>query len=192
MEIRIARPEDAAAFLEIYAPVVRQTSISFEEEVPSEAEMGRRIEDVLPRYPWLAAVEGDDVLGYAYATTHRTRAAYRWSPEVSAYVHAGARRRGVGRALYSTLFAILEKQRFCRAFAGITLPNDPSVRLHEAVGFRPLGVFHAIGYKAGTWHDVGWWERDLAVPEGAPDEPIPFAELRAAKEVSALLATATF
>jgi len=187
MEIRIARPADASAFLEIYAPLVRSTPISFESEAPDEDEMARRIERTLPRFPWLAAIDANGVLGYAYATPHRGRSAYRWCVEVSAYVHERARRRGAGRALYGTLLAILERQGFRHAYAGIALPNEASVRLHESVGFRPVGVYRRIGFKAGAWHDVGWWERDVAPVDGAPEEPVPFAELRESDEVAALL-----
>jgi phosphinothricin acetyltransferase len=188
MEIRAARPADAAALLEIYAPLVRETTISFEDVPPSVDEMARRIEGTLPRFPWLAMEDASGVLGYAYAARHRERAAYRWSVEVSAYVRSTARRRGVGRALYGALFAILERQGFRRAYAGITLPNEPSVRLHESVGFRAFAVYRGVGFKAGAWHDVGWWERELAAPGGAPADPTPFSELHNRGELATLIA----
>ena len=171
LTLRVARPSDAAGCLAIYAPIVTGTSISFEEQAPDEAEMRARIASVLQRLPWLVAVDAaGTVRGYAYASRHRERAAYQWSVEVSAYVDAECRGRGVGRRLYEALFEHLVELGYCRAFAGIALPNAPSVGLHEAVGFTPVGVYHRAGFKRGAWHDVGWWERGLAEPD-VPSPP---------------------
>ena len=123
-------------------------------------------------FPWLIAEEGGRVLGYAYASRHRERAAYRWSADVSVYVREDARGKGVGRALYTSLFAILRLQGIFNILAGITLPNAASVALHEAMGLRPLGVYERIGFKCGAWHDVGWWQYALRPHDGPPDEPI--------------------
>jgi phosphinothricin acetyltransferase len=131
-------------------------------------------------FPFLVWEEDDRVLGYAYGSAHRTRASYRWSVDVSAYVDGSARRIGIGRALYSELIEILTRQRFHMAFAGITLPNAASVGLHEAVGFAYFATYAEVGYKFGRWHDVGWWQRPLAA-EAAPLEPIPYAEIRGAQ-----------
>ena len=116
------------------------------------------------------------MLGYAYASAHRARAAYQWSADVSAYVHQAARRRGVGQALYTSLFQILFEQGFYNAYAGITLPNPASVRLHESLGFKLVGVYQQVGYKLGAWHDVGWWQltvrtRNNEVPTRPLDLP---------------------
>jgi phosphinothricin acetyltransferase len=175
--IRLARAEDAAGVLAIYAPFCA-TPVSFEEEPPSLDEMRRRIAGTLERWPWLVCAADAEVLGYVYARPHRERAAYRWSVEVTAYVAAGQRRRGVGRALYTALFRLLELQGYCNAYAGITLPNPASVGLHEALGFRPVGVYRHVGYKCGAWHDVGWWQRDLRPPEPEPPEPRDLSELK--------------
>ena len=118
----------------------------------------------------MAEGEQDGVLGYAYAAKHRDRAAYRWSVDVSVYIAERHRGQGIGRRLYEGLFADLADLGYVMAFAGITLPNPASVGLHEAVGFRPLGVFSSVGYKHGRWHDVGWWQRPL---RDAPTEPEP-------------------
>jgi phosphinothricin acetyltransferase len=171
--IRLATGADAEQIAAIYAPVVRDTPISFEVEPPTPAEIARRIAETLVHWPWLVCTRGGEVLGYAYASQHRTRAAYAWSVDVSVYVHAAARRTGVGRAAYTSLLALLALQGFYNAYAGITLPNPASVALHEAVGFTPLGVYRAVGYKLGGWHDVGWWElalREHATPAGPPLE----------------------
>lgn len=175
--IRLAQPSDAAAVVAIYAPVVEQTPTSFELVAPDEQEMRRRITSTLEHYPWLVCEAGGGPLGYVYATRHRERPAYRWSVEVSAYVATRARRRGVGRALYTSLFELLARQGFHQAFAGITLPNEASVRLHQSLSFAPIGVFRRIGFKFGAWHDVGWWQRALSPLRDEPAEPRPLPEL---------------
>ncbi len=157
--------------------MVERTAISFEETAPDEAEMRARIAGKLPTYPWLVFEDGGEVLGYAYAGRWRERAAYRHSVEVTAYVREGARGRGIGRTLYEALFRVLAAQRFHRAFAGVTLPNDASVALHRAVGFMPVGVFHEAGYKLGAWHDVGWYERAIGEAKPAQVEPSPLHAL---------------
>jgi L-amino acid N-acyltransferase YncA len=161
ISIRPAVEQDAAAVVRIYAPYVEQTAISFEEIVPTADDMAARINKCCTRWQWLVAEIDGDVVGYAYGSQHRERAAYRWSVEVSAYVDRAHHRRGIGRALYNTLFAELADKGFCNAFAGITLPNDPSVKLHTSMGFEPIGTFRSVGWKFGTWHDVAWLQRQL-------------------------------
>jgi L-amino acid N-acyltransferase YncA len=174
MTIRTATPDDAAALHAIYAPIVRDTPISFELEAPSIDEMRERIAGTLVRLPWLVSVDGGGrVDGYAYASRHRERAAYQWAVDTSAYVRHDARGQGVGRRLYLRLFEVLADLGYFQAFAGIALPNDASVGLHEAVGFRPIGVYRQVGYKFGAWRDVGWWQRTLREPQ-TPAEPTPF------------------
>ena len=171
--IRLAAGRDAPAIAAIYAPIVARTAISFEIDPPSAEEMVRRIATSLPAYPWLVGEEGGSVQGYAYAGPHRARPAYRWSVDVTIYVADGARRHGVGRALYGALLEILRCQGYHAAFAGITLPNAGSVGLHEAMGFAPVGIFRAAGFKLGTWHDVGWWQRQLGPAPAHPADPRP-------------------
>jgi L-amino acid N-acyltransferase YncA len=172
VEIRDADPaRDAAACAEIYAPFVARTAISFEDQPPGEAEMARRITDVSARYPWLVAELDDVVGGYAYASAHRDRAAYRWAVDVAVYVDSDHHRQGIGRALYEELLDRLGDQGLRVACGGITLPNPASVALHESVGFELVGVYRAIGWKFGRWHDVAWYQRPLR-----PDGPDPPAE----------------
>lgn len=161
LAIRLATAADARGVAEIYGPVVAETAISFEADPPDEAEMAQRIAATLPAYPWLVCADGPRVAGYAYGGRHRARQAYQWSVETTVYVHADYRGRGVGRALYESLLAILKAQGFGTAFGGMTVPNAASAGLHRAAGFQPVGVFHRIGYKFGTWHDVAWCERRL-------------------------------
>ena len=177
--VRVASVGDAQDVAAIYAPYVLETAISFEEAPPSPDEMARRVAATLKTYPWLVFDEGEGPLGYAYASPHRDRAAYRWSVDVAVYVAAAGHGRGVGRALYGELLQILVRQGFHAAFAGIALPNPNSIRLHEAMGFVHLGTYLEVGFKHGEWRDVGWWRRPLA--EGPPaSEPTPFASMTAA------------
>jgi L-amino acid N-acyltransferase YncA len=188
ISIRPAERRDAAAIAAIYAPIVRDTAISFETEPPTPETMAERIKTTQLRHPWLVAANGDEVLGYVYAGEHRQRAAYRWSVDVTAYVVQAARGTGVGRRLYGGLLPILRAQGFRAAFAGIALPNDASVGLHEAVGFQPLGVYRDVGFKLGAWRDVGWWQLRLADDVAPPRDPTPFAQFRGSALLRDLLA----
>jgi phosphinothricin acetyltransferase len=172
MRIRLADEVDAAAVRDIYAPVVENTVISFEDTPPSEGEMADRIADARPRYPWLVCEIEDEIAGYAYAGQHRSRGAYRWSVDVSVYVAEERRRTGVGRGLYESLLELLRLQGFYNAYAGIALPNEASVSLHESLGFERVGVYESVGYKDGAWRDVGWWQLKLRDRDAeTPDQP---------------------
>lgn len=161
IEIRPATIADAEAIQHIYAPIVAETAISFEEVPPSVEEMAGRIASILQTHPYLVAVSSGKIRGYVYAGRHDERAAYRHSVDTTVYVAPEAQRSGVGRALYAALLAELRRRRFHAAFAGIALPNPGSVALHESIGFAPLGVYREVGFKFGRWHDVGWWQRLL-------------------------------
>ena len=167
--IRMATRADAPGILEIYRPFIETTVVSFETEVPTVAEMEGRISAGLRFAPWLVCVDARGVVGYAYASKYRERAAYQWCVEVSLYVRDGDRRRGVGRSLYRSLFALLRLQGFRAANAVITLPNAASVGLHESFGFRSIGVHTLVGFKLGRWHDVGHWQLELGDRVGAPE-----------------------
>ena len=159
--MRLAQAADAEGLLAIYAPIVRETAISFEVEPPTSAEMRTRIEAAVPEFPWLVSEADGGIVGYAYASRHRERAAYKWSVDVSVYVSPERQRTGVARSLYVALLGILEELGYYKAFAGIALPNAASVGFHESLGFRPIGIYRKVGYKLGAWHDVGWWQRAL-------------------------------
>ncbi|MBI4718277.1 MAG: N-acetyltransferase [Planctomycetes bacterium] len=175
--IRLAEPADAVGILRIYAPIVETTATSFELDAPSLADMQQRITHCLSDRPWLVCAAGNGVLGYAYASAFRTRAAYRWSTEVSVYVREDQFRKGVGRALYTSLFECLRVQGYRTLVAGITLPNAASVALHERLGFEPVGVFRNVGFKFGAWRDVGWWQRALQPAMADPPEVRPLPQL---------------
>ena len=176
MGIRVAQPSDAEAVQAIYAPYVANTAISFELEAPSVEEVARRIKTVGQRYPWLVYELDGEIVGYAYATAHRERAAYGWSADGAVYLSPQAHRRGIGRALYQRLLAILKLQGVHSLYGGITLPNAGSVGLHEACGFVRVGVYEEVGYKFGAWHDVGWWGLKLNAPSKDPTPPTSFSQ----------------
>jgi phosphinothricin acetyltransferase len=175
----VDRARDADACAELYAPYVSDGVISLGETPPSAGEMAARIEHVTARFPWLVAELEGEVVGYAYASEHRARTSYRWAADTTVYIASGHRRRGIGRALYRALLPLLVKQGLYVACAGVTLPNEASVGLHESFGFRPVGVYRKIGFKYGQWLDTGWFEVVLREQASgtAPEEPGPPAQL---------------
>ena len=170
LTIRAAAEGDAAACAAIYRPYVLDTAVTFEIEPPTVAEMARRIEEAARSHAWLVAETNGRVIGYAYAGPFAARPAYRWSCEVSVYLEPGRRRTGAGRALYQTLLPLLVERDYRVAVAKMTLPNDASVGLHAALGFRPVGVHRRIGWKNGAWHDVAIVQLDLATGGEPPTE----------------------
>src|SRR5688572_30833437 len=200
--IRLATTDDAAAISAIYGPYCESTVISFEEMAPSAEEMARRIAAIGATRPWIVlesacgpsearsgrasasgggaprALKNDgQIIGYAYASAHHERAAYRWSVSTAIYISRHHHRRGAGRALYTTLFALLRVLGYRQATAGITLPNAASVGLHAAFGFAPVGVYRGIGYKMGGWHDVGWYQAEIQPVSAQPEEPLSVRDL---------------
>lgn len=159
--IRTATAADAAVLRELYRPYVETTAISFELEVPSIEEFQRRISVAVEGWSWLVAEVDGRQVGYAYASAHRARAAYRTSVETSAYVHEDYQRQGIGRTLYTQLLNELNERGFASAFAAITLPNEASVSFHKTMGFEPIGVFPRVGRKFEAWHDVAWFYRPI-------------------------------
>lgn len=176
--IRPAQESDAAAVAAVYAPYVDSTAVSFEAEAPTAAVMAQRISTTLDTHPWLVAERDGEIVGFAYAGKHSQRAAYRWTVDVTVYVREQERRSGVGRRLYAALLATLRGQGFRSAFAEIVLPNPGSARLHETLGFRPVGTHKDIGFKLGRWHDIEYWRLGLSDGPGPPSEPLAFAYFR--------------
>lgn len=177
MEIRVATPEDAPALVEIYAPYVQNTAITFEYEVPKADEFSDRILHTLEKYPYLVAAEKNCILGYAYASAFKARAAYSWSVETSLYVREDLRHQGLGSALHKALEEQLRRQHVCNLCACITYPNPASIAFHERHGYRLTAHFHCSGFKLGAWHDMVWMERELC-PHTIPPLPfIPFSQL---------------
>jgi L-amino acid N-acyltransferase YncA len=178
VRIRLAHDNDADAVAAIYRPIVEQTAISFETVAPDRYEMARRIVETLRHYPWLVCERDRQMIGYAYAARHRVRAAYQWSVDTSVYIDREHRRSGVGRGLYLSLLGVLAAQGYFNAYAGIALPNDSSVALHESMGFEPLGVYRRVGYKLGEWRDVGWWQLNIREHAATPTDPLTVMEVQ--------------
>lgn len=176
--IRLATEADADDIASIYAPFVEDTAVSFETEPPETAEVAGRIRDTTDSLPWLVCEHDDAVVGYAYATLHNERPAYRWSVDVSVYVYERWQQRGVASGLYESLFEILRRQGLYNAYAVIVLPNPPSVAFHESVGFSRVGVYRSVGYKHGEWRDVGHWQLSVRSPSESPPEPTPVEDVR--------------
>ena len=184
--LRIARPQDAADLLAIYAPYVKNTAITFEYDVPSVAEFAGRIAHTLEFYPYLVAQRGNQILGYAYAGRFQGRRAYDWSAEASVYIAQDARRTGLGRRFYTLLEEILCAQGICNLYACITCTHRPdahqdnnSMEFHTHLGFRLSGRFEKCGNKFGTWYDMVWMEKHLAPHPENPAPIRPFAQVRA-------------
>lgn len=173
MRIRRAVATDAAAIAGIYAPHVKTGTASFEKHAPDAEEMAARIAAAGDAHPWLVAERGGAVIGYTYASPHRSRNAYRWSVDTAIYVAEDAQGEGVGRMLYSSVLDVLTRQNFAMAFAGITMPNPGSVALHKAVGFERVARYPNVGFKHGAWRDTEWWARPLAVREVPPRDLLP-------------------
>lgn len=164
-ELRRTTPADAAGVVAVYAPYVLHSPATFDVEVPSVQVVADRIAGPLP---WWVAVEGDDVVGYAYAGPHHERPAYSWSVDCTVYLASVAGGQGLGRRLYDVLLADLREHGYVSAFAKITRPNAASEALHAACGFAPVGVLPTVGFKLGAWHDVGLWALALVDPPPVP------------------------
>lgn len=175
--IRLASPTDAVAILAIYAPYIRNTSLTFETGVPPVADFANRIRSYMEYFPWLVYEEQGQVRGYAYASRYREREAYQWSVECSVYIHDDHHRSGIAGKLYSALFDLLKAQGFTTVYAVINLPNDPSVAFHESMGFRYFATYEKVGYKLGKWKNVGWWQLQLNDYIMEPPAPIHFSQL---------------
>ena len=177
IDVRLASLADAAQLLGIYSPSIVGSSISFETELPSVKEMQSRISTILRKYPWIVCEINGSVAGYVYASKHRDREAYQWSCECSVYVKQALKGNGIAKELYGLLFHILKLQGFRNVYAGITLPNDGSIHLHEKCGFEKFAVYENVGYKLGNWHSVGWWKLRINDYDPDPPPPLKIAEL---------------
>ncbi|MBR5867836.1 MAG: GNAT family N-acetyltransferase [Clostridia bacterium] len=185
MKLRAATVADAEKLLAIYAPYVEHTAISFEWQVPGPEEFAQRIEHTLTRYPYLVLEDEGEIVGYAYASPFKTRAAYAWAVETSIYVERGSRGKGYGKMLYLALEEALKRQGITNMNACIACPvgEDPyltrsSIAFHTAMGFRMVGEFSRCGYKFDRWYNMCWMEKIIG--EHTPNQPpvIPFAQTK--------------
>ena len=183
--IRPATPDDAEALLDIYAPYVRETAVTFEYEVPTKAEFRNRIIHTLVCYPYLVAEFRSIILGYAYTGAFVGRAAYGWAAETSVYVDKNCRRQGIGRALYEALEAVSRAQHLLNLEACIGVPDGAddttlthnSADFHAHMGYRMVGEFRRCGYKFGRWYNMVWMEKCLGSHPAQPAAVIPFSQL---------------
>lgn len=178
--LRPARPaEDAAPALDVYAPYVRDTAVTFETQAPSAEAFRGRMEGVMKQFPWIVCEDGGRIVGYAYASPQRERAAYRWNAELSVYVAQDACGRGVATRLFGALFDLLSLQGYYTLYSCITLPGETSVALHRKFDFRRVGLFEKAGFKLGRWHDVAWMARPLREYDAPGGIPAAFGTLDA-------------
>jgi len=161
VSIRLATPEDAKGILDIYAPYILDSSVTFEYDVPGVQEFKERIAEIIKDMPYIVCVIDCEIAGYAYASHYRSRAAYQWDCELSVYVREDSQRGGIGRRLYEMLFAILKEMNYEHAYACITTPNPQSIKFHEAMGFEKCALFEKCGFKQGRWYDVTWMDHRL-------------------------------
>ena len=176
--IRLAEKRDVAGILEIYAPFILETAVTFEETVPDEASFWERIQGIMAELPYLVCEIDGRIAGYAYASGYRSRASYRWSKEVSVYIHPDFQRRRVAHALYTSLNELVRYQGIADLLAIITMPNESSVAFHEYFGYTKCGEFSKVGYKIDQWQNVGWFELFLQDETKAPkDRILPLSEI---------------
>jgi len=188
--IRLATVEDAEAILDIYKTYIENTRVTFETEVPSVEAFRERMERITEHFPWLVCEINGQVVGYAYGSKHGERAAYRWSADLSVYVHEEFHRYGVGKALYTVLEELLRRQGYFTVYAGVSTPNPKSEAFHAALGFRNLGEFKNAGYKLGRWCGVSWYELVLNEYVTEPEETISIGQLEKRKSLAELFAKA--
>lgn len=186
-KIRLATEADSVSILEIYAPFIRDTVITFENEVPTITEFKRRIFDIQKKYPWLVCEINGNIVGYAYASQFNDRAAYDWSSDFSIYINPQYQGKKIGKALYYCLFELSKLQGYCNAYAGVTLPNIKSERLHQSFGFNSIGVYQNAGFKLGNWYDVKWFGIKIKDYPKSPTEPKTIDEIVNIPEFNTIL-----
>ena len=172
--LRIAAEEDVSAMLAIYRPYVLTSTATFEYDPPSEEEFLRRYHDITAQFPWLLWEEDGQILGYAYASLPFTRAAYAWCAEPTIYLKSQARGKGIGKALYDALEAILDAQGYYLLYSLVCGENENSMRFHEKRGYRTVAHFPACGFKFGRWVDLNWMEKRLKGVDPPGGTPVPW------------------
>lgn len=190
ISIRMATEADAEDLLKIYAPYVTDTAITFEYEVPSVTEFSQRISNTLKRYPYIVAVEDNHIVGYAYASAFKERAAYSWAVETTVYLNQECRGKGLGRKLYLALEDILRCQNIINVNACIAYIADEDAYLnntssvfHEHLGYTKVAHFTKCGYKFGTWYDMIWMEKIIGEHSDKPEPFIPITEIKSYRDL---------
>ena len=189
-KIRIATEADSASILEIYAPFIMDTIITFEYEVPTLAEFAKRMTNIHKKYPWLLCEINGNIVGYAYASKFNERAAYDWSVDFSIYINPKYHGKNIGKSLYFSLSQLIKLQGYYNAYAGVTLPNIKSEGLHQSFGFKPIGVYQNVGYKFGNWYDVKLFGLKINEYPKSPIKPKNIDEINDTPEFNAIIAKA--
>ncbi len=191
VRVRIANLDDAEAIQKIYAPYVEETPITFEIDTPTVEDIRDRIEEVEKTYPFLVAELDHVIVGYAYATEFKGRAAYDHSVEVSIYVDREQKRNGIGTKLYYVLEDFLHDMGYTNANACISVSprmtdavqRTESTRFHRKSGYNLVGKFHKVGYKFGKWYDIVWMEKKIGDHSTEPSPIVNFPEWRKEKDI---------
>lgn len=186
-KIRLASLADSASILDVYAPFITDTVITFEYDIPTVAEFGKRITNIQKKYPWLVCEVNGVVVGYAYASEYRERVAYDWSVDFTIYIKPEYHRKNIGKALYSALVEILILQGYYNAYAGVTIPNINSESIHQSLGFKAIGVYQNVGYKFGKWLDTKWFELIMQDHSTSPTTPKIIDEINNTPEFNAII-----
>ena len=190
--IRIGAEADVPAILDIYAPYILDTTVTFEYEIPTEAEFLARFRSITARYPWLVWEEDGRILGYAHGSAPFQRAAFRWSCEASVYLRPAARGRGIGTRLYAALERLLALQGHRLCYAVITSENQASLAFHRQRGYRFTAEMPGCGYKHGRWLGVTWMEKTLNPVSSPSSFPVDWCVIRQdAQKISDILDTLT-
>jgi phosphinothricin acetyltransferase len=185
--IRFAIESDSASILQIYAPYITDSVITFEYEVPTITKLNEKMANIQKKYPWLVCEINGNIVGYAYASCFREREAYKWSVDFSVYINPQYHRKNIGKALYFALFELLKLQGCYNAYAGVTLPNIKSEGLHESFGFKAIGIYENVGYKFGSWHDVKWYGLKINEHDQAPVKPKSINEISNTNESKTII-----
>ena len=185
MNIRIATSADTIGILEVYAPYIEQTAITFEYEVPSIESFAQRIQEIKVKYPYIVAELNGEIMGFAYVSTFNKRPACDWTVETSIYLKMNQKRMGLGRKLYDALECILREQGIINLTACIAYPEVEdahltmdSIRFHEKLGYKWVGGFNKCGYKFGTWYNLAWMEKHIGIHQAEQEAVKTFDEVR--------------
>lgn len=174
MILQLIKEEDIAEVLEIYAPYVEKTAITYEYDIPSLESFSERVHHYTEQFPWIVAKEQGKIVGYAYASVYRSREAYQWGCELSVYLRSEAQGKNLGHTLYSALMDLLTLQGYYTVYGVISLPNDSSLALHNQLGFIMEGIQKNCGFKMGLWHNAAIMSKSLQdyTPPAAPPKSI--------------------
>ena len=186
--VRPAALSDSGAILDIYSHYITGSTVTFELTVPSQEDFRRRMADIMEDYPFLVCCDGGHIVGYAYAHRHQSREAYRYSAEISVYLRPHYTGLGIGKVLCEAVIELLKRQKVQTLYSAVSLPNEPSCALHEALGFSQVGLWRSTGRKLGQWLDIVWYELVLGDYPEEPEDILPFCGLDKS-EVTKLLRT---